>query len=126
MGGPPSPSGSLMHDQVQWYKDTSMALELEVKKRVPGVAFFHIPLAEYHEAWACSNPDAESAKGGETGGAECRSGPIRDPGFGYHGYGTVGWPRRARSIVLHENGQITTYKTLDASGGFAQIDRETF
>ena len=47
------------------------------------------------------------------------------PFAGYHAYGKEGWPRRARTINVHLNGSLTTYKTLDAFGDYARIDLET-
>ena len=44
---------------------------------------------------------------------------------GYHAYGKQGWPRRARTIDVNFDGSLTTYKTLDAWGKYAEIDRET-
>eukprot|EP00898_Chlorokybus_atmophyticus_P001639 jgi/Chlat1/2476/Chrsp175S02355 len=48
-------------------------------------------------------------------------------GFGYHGYGKAGWPRRARLIRLMENGRIQTWKRTDrySQPPHAAIDIET-
>jgi 3',5'-cyclic AMP phosphodiesterase CpdA len=36
-------------DQVNWYAQTSKALESEYGHKIPGLMFFHIPLPEFHE-----------------------------------------------------------------------------
>ncbi|KAG2454796.1 hypothetical protein HYH02_000630 [Chlamydomonas schloesseri] len=43
-------------DQVQWYNETSMALEKMAGRKVPAVAFTHIPLPEYDSAFVCNLP----------------------------------------------------------------------
>lgn len=41
----------IKHDQVEWYRQTSKAYtEANGDKPLPALAFFHIPLPEYHEA----------------------------------------------------------------------------
>lgn len=36
-------------DQVQWYTETSVALEKQYGAKIPGLMFFHIPLREFNE-----------------------------------------------------------------------------
>jgi len=36
-------------DQIQWYRETSIALERQYGGKVPGIMFFHIPLREFGE-----------------------------------------------------------------------------
>lgn len=44
----------IKHDQIEWYRKESSRLELENKKKLPSLAFFHIPLPEYETArWVC-------------------------------------------------------------------------
>ncbi|GAB3671851.1 metallophosphoesterase [Zhihengliuella somnathii] len=38
-------------DQVQWYRETSIATEERFGRNVPSLAFFHIPLWEHHHMW---------------------------------------------------------------------------
>lgn len=38
-------------DQVAWYYNTSMALEERYGRPIPALAFFHIPLQEFHFMW---------------------------------------------------------------------------
>ena len=51
-------------------------------------------------------------------------------GAGFHAYGEVGWPRRARLFELDKAGTITTWKRLDpwlggdGHGGMRVIDNE--
>ena len=40
--------GWIKHDQIQWYIDKSNQISKKNKKTIPGLAFFHIPLPEYH------------------------------------------------------------------------------
>ncbi len=44
----------LAHDQIAWYRKASRRLAREYRgpaKRIPALAFFHIPLPEYAEVW---------------------------------------------------------------------------
>lgn len=50
------PSRRAQPDQVQWYNETSMALEKAAGRKVPGVAFTHIPMPEYDSAFICNLP----------------------------------------------------------------------
>ena len=43
----------IRHNQVAWYYETSLALEEEHGAPIPGLAFFHIPLPEFHLMWEC-------------------------------------------------------------------------
>ncbi|PNW84505.1 hypothetical protein CHLRE_03g146207v5 [Chlamydomonas reinhardtii] len=178
-------------DQVQWYNETSMALEKAAGRKVPGVAFTHIPMPEYDSAFICNLPanttgisigtvndfGAKSKSGmGKALANNCTSGTtfgvfqegvysanvngglfsamamrgdikmvnvghdhVNDfctpfygiqlcygGGFGYHAYGKAGWPRRARTIDLYQNGTVHTYKTLDSWGAYAEIDHQSF
>lgn len=46
----------IKHDQVQWYFNESRKLtKSHAGKPFPALAFFHIPLAEYNEAWEKGN-----------------------------------------------------------------------
>ena len=46
-------------------------------------------------------------------------------GAGFHAYGKLGWPRRARIYEFHANSTISTYKRLDPwLGGFVTKDHE--
>lgn len=38
-------------DQVHWYKQQSHALRERSEAKLPGLAFFHIPLPEYNDVW---------------------------------------------------------------------------
>jgi hypothetical protein len=38
--------GCIHTDQIEWYKNKSKRLEDEYQQKVPGVAFFHIPVPE--------------------------------------------------------------------------------
>ncbi|KAK9806913.1 hypothetical protein WJX72_007237 [[Myrmecia] bisecta] len=41
--------------QVDWYNKTSMALEKSQGRKIPAIAFTHIPLPEYDIAFTCAN-----------------------------------------------------------------------
>jgi hypothetical protein len=38
--------GCIEPDSVGWYKETSEDIELQYKRKIPGLAFFHIPIPE--------------------------------------------------------------------------------
>ncbi|MBG6084565.1 metallophosphoesterase family protein [Zhihengliuella flava] len=38
-------------NQVQWYRETSAATEKHYGRKIPSLAFFHIPLWEHHHMW---------------------------------------------------------------------------
>lgn len=38
-------------DQVQWYRETSIATEKRFGRKIPSLAYFHIPLWEHHHMW---------------------------------------------------------------------------
>lgn len=44
----------LRYDQVKWYHETSMKLEESAGKKVPSLAFMHIPLPEFEYMWFAS------------------------------------------------------------------------
>ncbi|RDU38119.1 phosphoesterase [Neobacillus piezotolerans] len=44
----------LRHDQVQWYYETSEKLEQTTGRKVPSLAFMHIPLPEFETMWYAS------------------------------------------------------------------------
>lgn len=44
----------LRYDQVQWYYETSKKLEKKAGKKVPSLAFMHIPLPEFEYMWYAS------------------------------------------------------------------------
>jgi predicted MPP superfamily phosphohydrolase len=43
--------GWFLHEQVNWYRETSRKNALKNGKKLPALAFFHIPLPEYREAF---------------------------------------------------------------------------
>ena len=43
--------GWIHQDQVAWYRRTAGAIKSELGYAPPALAFFHIPLPEYHEVW---------------------------------------------------------------------------
>lgn len=43
--------GCIYPNQIAWYRDKTAELIKEDGKKLPGFAFFHIPLPEYNEMW---------------------------------------------------------------------------
>ncbi|CAA6670355.1 unnamed protein product [Spirodela intermedia] len=144
--------GWIKESQLHWLRAVSEELQGSSPVPAPALAFFHIPIPEVRELWfrkilgqyqeavACSSVNSGVLKTlasmgdvkavfaghdhlndfcGEIGGVMlCYGG-----GFGYHGYGKAGWPRRARMIQseLRKDGggswagvgRIRTWKRLD-------------
>ncbi|KAK6147413.1 hypothetical protein DH2020_018325 [Rehmannia glutinosa] len=110
----------IKESQLDWLRHVSQKVQeqkLDINES-PSLAFFHIPIPEirqgplysvvghYREYVACSSRHMVLLWGG----------------FGYHGYGLAGWPRRSR-VILAELGKgeqswggvkrIKTWKRLD-------------
>lgn len=39
------------HDQIEWYRKQSAAYQMKAGYALPSLAFFHIPIPEYRDAW---------------------------------------------------------------------------
>ena len=65
----------IKENQIEWYENAIKRVKEKEGKLVPSLAFFHIPLLEFGEAWAAheKNPDDPNAKLiiGERGENEC-------------------------------------------------------
>lgn len=48
-------------DQVQWYRETSIATEKRFGRKIPSLAYFHIPLWEHHHMWFGSQFGSDDA-----------------------------------------------------------------
>jgi len=130
-------------DQVEWYKNTSTSLKTKLKKTLPAVAFFHIPVEEYTGIYSkklCfgmaddsidtqtqnnglfaafhSVGDVRATFVGHDHGNDwcCKSKVGIDVCFGRHsGYGGYGnWTRGSRIIVISKNSNIIdTYVRME-------------
>uniref|UniRef100_A0A1D1YU46 Putative inactive purple acid phosphatase 28 n=1 Tax=Anthurium amnicola TaxID=1678845 RepID=A0A1D1YU46_9ARAE len=143
--------GWIKQSQLHWLHDLSKALQGSTPVPAPALAFFHIPIPEVRELWlkkivgqfqeavACSSVNSGVLKTlvsmGDVKAVFNGHDHLNDfcgnissilfcygGGFGYHGYGRAGWPRRARVIQseLRKGGKawldverITTWKRLD-------------
>lgn len=122
----------IAHDQVAWYRRTSERLAREAGRKLPALAFFHIPLPEWDEVWqtqTCRGQRHEPVCGptvnsgfftalleaGDVMGAFCGHDHVNDYEGELHGirlgygratgfgeYGREGFPRGARVIRLRE------------------------
>ena len=50
-GGGQEQAGYIFPDQVSWYQNLSSSLQAKYQTTLPALAFFHIPLQEYMDAW---------------------------------------------------------------------------
>ncbi|CAN0901313.1 Probable inactive purple acid phosphatase 28 [Linum grandiflorum] len=153
--------GWIKESQLHWLRDVSNRNKASSMVASPALAFFHIPIPEirqlyyqkiigqFQEGVACSSVNAGVLQafvsmgdvkavfmghdhtndfcGTLSGIWFCYGG-----GFGYHGYGKAGWPRRARIILaeLEKDEQswggverIRTWKRLDDER-FTKIDEQ--
>jgi hypothetical protein len=122
----------IAHDQVAWYRRTSARLRAETGRKVPSLAFFHIPLPEWDLLWqtqTCRGHRHEPVCGpavnsgfftalleaGDVMGAFCGHDHVNDyegelfglrlgygRATGFGEYGREGFPRGARVIRLRE------------------------
>ncbi|MGO4548148.1 metallophosphoesterase family protein [Paenibacillus sp. 2TAB23] len=124
----------IQHDQVQWYLEKSREWKARLQDGVlPAIAFFHIPLPEYQEAWDKEICYGEKNEGvcaaqtqagffsallaqGDVTATFCGHDHTNDywgelygirlyygRATGYNTYGKEGFPRGARVIRLTEN-----------------------
>lgn len=118
--------------QINWYLQTSEKIEKQNGKKLPALAFFHIPIPEYNQVFGenslgvkqedvcCSKINsgffAAMLEGGDIMGTFAGHDHINDyegtlygirlcygRGTGFNTYGKEGFPRGARVIVLNEN-----------------------
>ncbi len=61
--------------QVKWYMDTSVRLEKKYHRKIPSLAFFHIPLWEFYYMWeSAKNHDVRGEKNENVGPGAFNSG----------------------------------------------------
>ncbi|XP_010929338.2 probable inactive purple acid phosphatase 28 isoform X1 [Elaeis guineensis] len=152
--------GWIRESQLAWLRTASQKLQQGIFP-APALSFFHIPIPEvrnlwytgfvgkYQEAVACSIVNSGVLKSlvsmGDVKAVFLGHDHLNDfcgnidgiwfcygGGFGYHGYGRAGWPRRGRviSVQLRKGKKewmgvetIRTWKRLD-DGNLSKIDEQ--
>jgi len=118
--------------QINWFVQTSKEIEKQNGKKLPALAFFHIPIQEYNQLWGqnslgvkqedvcCSKINsgffAALLEAGDVVGTFVGHDHVNDyegtlfgirlvygRGTGFNTYGKDGFPRGARIIVLNED-----------------------